>query len=37
MQRPDLQSLSRWVIVALLALGIAAAVWRLTRPDPAHT
>ena len=35
MQKPVLQSLWRWIIVALLALGIAAAVWRLTRPDPA--
>lgn len=28
------RSLARWVIVALLALAIAAAAWRLTRTEP---
>ena len=35
MQSPLPRSLLRWVIVALLALGAAAALWGLTRPEAA--
>jgi RND family efflux transporter MFP subunit len=35
MQSPLLRSLLRWAIVALLALGAAAALWNLTRPEAA--
>jgi RND family efflux transporter MFP subunit len=35
MQTPVLRPLSRWIIVALLALLVAGLAWRLMRPDPA--